>query len=70
MQEQLFTTILSGGSAGIVAGLLLVILGFVSGRIIPGYQYKALEAKLARYEELAFKSITLAERASKDGGAG
>lgn len=67
MQEQLFTTILSGGSAGIVAALLLVILLLVRGDLVPGRMYKALEAKLARYEELAYKAMTALERASKDG---
>lgn len=67
MQEQLFTTLLTGSTSGIIAGLLLVILGFVTGKIVPGQTHKALEAKLARYEELAFKAMVLAERASKDG---
>lgn len=67
MQEQLFTQILGGGAGALTAALLLVIVLLVTGKLVPGYQYKALEAKLARYEELAFKSITLAERASKDG---
>jgi len=69
MQETLFTNLLTGGTTGIVAGLLLVIIGFVTGKIVPGHMYKSLEAKLARYEELAFKAMTLAERASKDGAA-
>lgn len=67
MQETLFTNLLTGGTTGIVAGLLLVILGLVTGRLVPGYLYKSLEAKLSRYEDLAFKAMTLAERASKDG---
>jgi len=67
MQEQLFTSLLTGGTTGIVAGLLLVIIGFITGRLVPGYLYKSLETKLARYEDLAYKAMALAERASKDG---
>lgn len=67
MQEQLFTTILSGGSAGIIAALLLVIILLVREDLVSGRAYKRLEAKLSRYEELAYKAMSLAERASKDG---
>jgi len=67
MQEQLFTTILSGGSAGIIAALLLVIVLLVREDLVPGRAHKKLEAKLTRFEELAYKAMTLAERASKDG---
>jgi len=67
VQDQLFTSLLTGSTTGVIAGLLLVILGLVTGRLVPGYLYKSLEAKLARYEEMAYKALTLAERASKDG---
>ncbi len=67
MQETLFTQLLTGGTTGIIAGLVLVILGLVTGRLVPGYLYKALEAKLTRYEDLAYKAMTALERASKDG---
>ena len=69
MQEQLFTTLLTGSTSGIIAGLVLVILGFVTGKIVPGQTHKALEAKLTRYEDLAYKAMTALERASKDGAA-
>lgn len=67
MQEQLFTTILTGGTTGLIAALLLVIVLLLRGYIVPGYIYKSVEGKLTRYEELAFKAMALAERASKDG---
>jgi len=69
MQEQLFTTILTGGTTGLIAALLLVIVLLLRGYIVPGYIFKALETKLSRYEDLAFKAMSLVERASKDGAA-
>lgn len=67
MTEQLFTNLLTGGSAGIISGLLLVIVFLVRGEVVPKYVYKAMEAKLTRYEDVAYKAMTALERASKDG---
>ena len=67
MQEQLLATILTGGTTGLIAALLLVIVLLLRGYIVPGYIYKAVETKLTRYEEIAFKAMSIAERASKDG---
>jgi len=67
VQETLFTNLLTGGATGIISGLLLVILGFMTEKIVPGPTHKALLAKLARYEDVAYKAMTALERASKDG---
>lgn len=70
MEAGLFNTIVGGGTAGLVAALLLLIVMFVRETVVPGTIYRAQEKKLARYEELAFKAMTIAERATtKDGAA-
>jgi len=65
--ESLVSTLLTGGTAGIISGLLLVIILLLRGDIVPGYIVKALEAKLTRFEDLAYKAMTLVEKAAKDG---
>jgi len=70
MTEQIFTTIVTGGTAGVIATLLTAVILLVRGDVVPKYIYKALEAKLTRYEELAYKAMTALEHASKTGGAG
>lgn len=67
MESSLIGTIIGGGTAGLVAFLLLALLGVLTKKWVPYYLYAAVEVKLARYEDLAFKAVTLAERASKDG---
>ncbi len=67
MGQDVFATIVGGGTAGLITFLLAALLGVMKGWWTPGYLYRALEVKLARYEEMAYKAMTLAERASKDG---
>jgi len=68
--ENLIAQILTGGTAGIVAALLLVIVLLLKGVLVPGYVYTVAMTKLTRYEEMAFKAMTVAERESSRGGAG
>lgn len=67
MQDQLITTILGGGTAGVIAGLLVVIILLLRGDLVPKYIYRAAQDRLTRFEDLAYKAMALAERASKDG---
>ena len=60
-------TIAQGGTAGLIAALLFALVGAARGWWVPGYLYRAVESKLARYEELAFKAMELAERATGKG---
>ncbi len=69
MQEQLITNLLTGGTAGIISGLVLVIILLLREDLVPGRAHKKLETKLTRYEEVAYKAMTALERASKDGAA-
>lgn len=65
MAESLVSTVLTGGTAGLIAALLLVIILLLKGYIVPGYIYQAVETKLTRYEELAYKAMSVAESQSK-----
>lgn len=70
MTEDLVGRILAGGSVGVIATLLLVIYLLITERLVVGTVYRRTEAKLARFEELAYKAMALAERATgKDGSA-
>ncbi len=66
MQEQLFTSILTGGTAGVIATLMTAIIMILKGWIVPGYIYQEAKARLTRYDEAAFKLMTFADRL-KDG---
>lgn len=64
----LVATIVTGGTAGLIAALVMVIALILKGTLVPGYVYQANLSKLTRFEEIAFKAMAIAERAtSKDG---
>lgn len=67
MTESLVSTLISGGTAGIISGLLLVIIMLLRGVIVPGYIYQAAITKLGKFEDMAYRAMQLAEKAAKDG---
>ncbi len=68
MPDSAFNTIVSGSTAGLITFLLCALLGVLKGWWVPGYIFRSLEAKLARYEDFAFKAVGLLERnTAKDG---
>ncbi len=68
MGQDVFATIVGGGTAGLITFLLAALMGVLKGWWVPGYIFRALEAKLARYEDFAFKAVGLLERnTAKDG---
>lgn len=70
MQENnLIGTIVTGGTSGLIAGLLLIIVLLIRGTLVPGYVYQAAMTKLGKFEDLAYKAMALAERAAQDGKA-
>ncbi len=62
MQETLTTTIIGGGTAGLITFLLCALVAVLKGWWVPGYLYRAQETKLSRYEEIAYKAVAVAER--------
>ena len=48
-------------TGGVIAILILVIVGFVKKWWVMGWQYKAVEESNARWMELALKSANLVE---------
>jgi len=67
MTENLIGTLVSGGTAGIISGLVLVIILLLKGVIVPGYIYDAAVTKLTKFEDMAYRSMAALERATKDG---
>jgi len=67
MQDSLLQTVVAGGTTGLIAFLLLALLGVLKKWWVPYYLYAALEVKLARFEDMAFRAVALAERTTKDG---
>jgi len=67
MTENLIGTLVSGGTAGIISGLVLVIILLLRGVIVPGYIYQAAVTKLNKFEDMAYRAMSLAEKAAKDG---
>lgn len=68
MQEQLITNIIAGGTTGLVSFLLTTVVAVIRGWWVPGYLYREQGEELARYRDLAFRSISISERlAGKDG---
>lgn len=65
MTDQLITTILGGGTTGIIAGLILVLYLLITEKLVVGGLYRRMEAKLTRYEDVAFKAMEVAERAQR-----
>lgn len=65
--ESLFTQILTGGTAGIIACLLLVLWLLLTERLVVGSVYRRMESRLAVYEAMAIKAMELAERATGKG---
>jgi hypothetical protein len=62
--EDLVGRILTGGSVGVIATLLLVIWLLLTERLVIGSVFRRMEARLAVYETMAVKALELAERAS------
>ncbi len=56
--------ILTGGSVGVIATLLLVLFLLLTERLVVGTVYRRMEARLAVYEAMAIKAMELAERAT------
>jgi len=65
MTENLVSTLISGGTAGIISGLLLVIILLLRGVIVPGYIYQSAIAKLTKFEDMAFTAMAMAEKAAR-----
>ena len=65
MTDQLITTILGGGTTGIIAGLILVLYLLITEKLVVGSLFRRTEAKLTRYEDVAFKALEVAERAQR-----
>lgn len=67
-ETSLVGQILAGGTAGIIATLLLVLYLLIREHLVVGSIARRTEARAARYEEMAIKALELAERAAKAGG--
>ncbi len=64
MTEDLVARILTGGSVGVIATLLLVIWLLLTERLVIGSVFRRMESRLAVYEAMAVKALELAERVS------
>lgn len=64
MTEDLIARVLTGGSVGVIATLLLVIWLLLTERLVIGPVYRRDQARLAVYEGMAIKAMELAERAT------
>jgi hypothetical protein len=65
--EDLIARILTGGSVGVIATLLLVLWLLLTERLVIGSVFRRMEARLAVYESMAIKAMELAERATGKG---
>lgn len=67
MTEELFRQVLTGGSVGVIATLLLVVWLLLTERLVVGSVFRRMESRLAVYEAMAIKAMELAERATGKG---
>ncbi len=61
----LLDTLLKGGTPGLILVLVLIVYALARGILVPGYAYREIATKLARYEDLAYKAVTSMERVTE-----
>lgn len=64
MTEDLIARVLTGGSVGVIATLVLVLWLLLTEKLVIGAVAKRDQARLAVYEAMAIKAMELAERAT------
>ena len=62
MTEELIGKILTGGSVGVIATLLLVLWLLLTEKLVVGAVYRRDVARLDVYEKMAIRAMDLVER--------